>query len=170
MKIIAFDPGRVSSFAVFDTCTPDRISIGEVELVGSGRLLRPCGQHVKSLIRSCDTVVIEEVGAMPKQGVSSVFTFGMALGTLLGAVGATQKPLEMVRPQDWKKVARLNGKSKEEAKVAALAYARELWPQHIDILRVKKNHGLAEAALMTRWYFLMGPGRHVEDNGVTAAA
>lgn len=170
MKIIAFDPGRVSSFAIFETCTPELIEIGEVDLVGSGRLLRPCALHVEALIGACDTVIVEEVGAMPKQGVTSVFTFGLALGTLLGAVGAAGKPTEMVRPQEWKKVARLAGKSKEEAKVAAMAFARQLWPQHIEILRVKKNHGLAEAALMTRWYFLLGPGRHVADHGVAAAA
>ena len=170
MKIIAFDPGRISSFALFETSTPETIEIGEVSQVGSGRLLRPCALHVESLITSCDVVVVEEVGAMPKQGVTSVFTFGLALGTLLGAVGATGKPIQMVRPQEWKKVARLSGMAKEEAKTAALAYAKELWPQHVDILKVKKNHGLAEAALMTRWYFLLGPGRHVANHGVAEAA
>ena len=48
-----------------------------------------------------------------------------------------------------------------KAKDAARHYARELWPEHEAILRVKKNHGLAEAALMARWFFLAGPGRDV---------
>lgn len=162
MRVIAFDPGRISSFAIFDPSTPDQIEIGEVDLVGSGRLLRPCSLGIRPLIDTCDVAIVEEVGAMPKQGVSSVFTFGLALGTLLGAVGAAGKPLEMVRPQEWKKVARLNGKEKEEAKTLARMFAKEIWPQHAALFNVKKNHGLAEAALMTRWYFQIGPGRYVE--------
>lgn len=170
MKIIAFDPGRISSFAIFDTCQPDQIEMGEIDLVGSGRLLRPCPLMVRGLIDQCDVAVVEEVGAMTKQGVSSVFTFGLALGSLLGGIGAAGKCLEMVRPQEWKKVARLNGKEREEAKTLARVFAKEIWPQHASLLSVKKNHGMAEAALMTRWYFLIGPGRHVEDHGVEASA
>jgi hypothetical protein len=71
----------------------------------------------------------------------------------------------MVSPQKWKAASRLGGLARDTAKDAARAFATELWPDQRAAFKVKKNHGLAEAALMTRWYFLSGPGRDVPLNG-----
>ncbi|MCW3782581.1 hypothetical protein [Defluviimonas salinarum] len=165
MIIVAFDPGRVASYARYDTTSPFTIRIGEIELIGSGRLLRPCGMHISDIIADADQVVVEEVGARPGQGVSAMFTFGLCLGSILNAVTAARKPLVLVTPPEWKKASRLAGGSDEEAKDAARAYARELWPEHDKILKIKKNHGMADAALMARWYFLKGPGRDIPLEG-----
>lgn len=162
MRIIAFDPGRLASWAVLDTAAPQRISVGEVELIGSGRLKRPCPVHIAELLSGIDSAIIEEVGARPGQGESSLFTFGLCVGTILGAVSAHKVQIELVTPQKWKAASRLGGVSKEASKDAARALATELWPEHKGVFRVKKNHGMAEAALMARWYFLAGPGRDVD--------
>lgn len=159
MRLIAFDPGRETSFAIFDTVTPFRIDLGTVDMIGQGRLLRPCPIHIGTLCQGIDQAVVEEVGARPEQGVTAMFTFGLVLGSLLGAITAARVPLVMVTPQEWKKSARLSGLGRDESKDAARAAAKELWPEHAAILKVKKNHGLAEAGLMSRWYFLAGPGR-----------
>ena len=90
-----------------------------------------------------------------------MFTFGMSLGTILGAVQAHGRPLETVRPPEWKAASRLGGLKDEAAKTAARLYAKQLWPQHAEIFNKKTKHGIAEAALMARWYFLRGPGRDV---------
>lgn len=161
MRLIAFDPGRETSYAIFDTAEPFRIEIGTVDMIGQGRLLRPCPLHIGTLCEGIDQAVVEEVGARPEQGVSAMFTFGLVLGCLLGALTAAKVPLVLVTPQDWKKSARLSGLGRDESKDAARAAAKELWPAHDKLLKVKKNHGLAEAALMTRWYFLAGPGRNL---------
>lgn len=161
MLIAAFDPGKVTSFARFDTTTPHRIEIGEVMQVGSGRLLRPCAMHVQDIMQDVDAAIVEEVGTRPAEGVSSAFTFGLAVGAILGAIGARSIPLVLVPPQHWKRASRIATSDRTEAKDAARAYVRELWPEHEKMLRVKKNHGMAEAALMTRWYFLAGPGKDV---------
>lgn len=162
MRIIAFDPGRLASWAVLDTATPQRVLVGEVELIGAGRLRRPCPVHIAELLEGVDSAVVEEVGARPGQGESSLFTFGLCVGTILGAVSAHQVQVELVTPQRWKAASRLGGVSKEAAKDAARSFATELWPDQRPLFRVKKNHGMAEAALMARWYFLAGPGRDVE--------
>jgi len=161
MKIVTFDPGRTTSYGVFETENPHTIELGELTLLGSGRLLRPCPMHLGDVVSGADAVVVEEVGARPMQGSSAIFTFGLSVGTILGAVGALRIPITLVSPQEWKKASRLGALGRDEAKDAARHYARELWPEHERILRVKKNHGLAEAALMARWYFLSGPGRDV---------
>ena len=170
MRVVAFDPGRLASWAVLDTSTPHRIEVGELDLIGSGRLRRPCPVHVGELMRGTDCAVIEEVGALPDQGASAVFTFGLCVGTILGAVSANRVPIELVTPQKWKAASRLGGMAREEAKDAARAYATELWPDRRELFRVKKNHGLAEAALMARWYFLTGPGRDVPTDGAIPGA
>lgn len=162
MILLAFDPGRIASFAIFDTTRPWDVEIGTLKLVGVGRDVRPCGVHAAQLAIGVDQALVEKVGAMPKQGVSSMFTFGMCTGAILGALAAAGRPLERVDPSEWKSGSRLNGLKDTEAKNAALAYAKELWPQHAAIFDVKANHGMAEAALMARWYFLKGPGRDVE--------
>jgi hypothetical protein len=69
--------------------------------------------------------------------------------------------VELVTPLTWKAASRLGGISKDAAKDAARSLATELWPTLRPVFRVKKNHGMAEAALMARWYFLSGPGRDV---------
>ena len=162
MRIIAIDPGRVASFAKLDRSTPHLVELGTLSQIGSGRLLRPCPMHLAELLDDVDVAIVEEVGARPMQGVSSVFTFGLCMGTILGAIGAAKKSLVTVSPTQWKKSSRINVKETSEAKDAARSFARELWPQHEKLLRVKGNHGLAEAALMARWYFHAGPGRFVD--------
>lgn len=162
MKVIALDPGKTTSYAILDSALPTEIEIGELTLVGSGRLVRPCPLHLSEILADADLAIVEEVGARNEQGVSSVFTFGMALGTILGSIGANAKPLVLVSPQQWKKSSRIVAKDKSVAKTLARSFAREIWPQHEKILRLSTKHGMAEAALMARWYFHAGPGRFVD--------
>jgi crossover junction endodeoxyribonuclease RuvC len=172
MRITAFDPGREASWARFDTEKPWSIEIGILNKIGSGRLLRPCPINLSEVIEDSDQVVVEEVGARNNQGVSSMFTFGLCVGTILGSISAHKKPVVLVTPTKWKSASRLGGISDDKVKDAARAYAIELWPEHEKILKIKKNHGMAEAALMARWYFLKGPGRDIplEDSPMRATA
>ena len=48
-------------------------------------------------------VVIEQVSAMPGQGVTSMFNFGQSFGILKGICSAMQLPIYFVRPAKWKK-------------------------------------------------------------------
>ncbi|MCE6959688.1 hypothetical protein LAZ40_11725 [Cereibacter sphaeroides] len=161
MRLIAFDPGRKTAYAKLDSREPWHIEMGYVDLIGSGRLLRPCPLHIRALCEDVDQAVVEEVGARENQGVSSMFTFGLAVGSVLGALSATTVPIVLVSPTSWKKSARLAGLGRDEAKAAARALAKELWPQQEKLLKVKDNHGPAEAGLIARWYLQAGPGRDV---------
>lgn len=64
-------------------------------------------------------VFIEQVGAMPGQGVTSMFSFGYGCGQLEGIVSALRIPLRFVRPQEWMKFV-LAGLPKEGAKSSVL--------------------------------------------------
>ena len=90
-------------------------------------------------------VYVEQVSAMPGQGIAGMFNFGTSYGIILGVVGALGMPLTLVRPQVWKKRAGLLHREKDEARTMA----QRLYPQ-IDLSR-KKDIGKADALLIARF-------------------
>jgi hypothetical protein len=88
--------------------------------------------------------VVERVSAMPKQGVSSSFQFGVGFGAVLATLQCLQIPLELVTAAVWKRDLAL-GKDKK----ASLHKARLLWPTAD--LDLEKHHGRAEALLIAYW-------------------
>ena len=138
------DPG-ISGAAAFVNDAGDLLDVFDLPLVGESTSARIDAANLSSLIRAIgpSRVIIEQVGARPGQGVSSMFRFGEAVGTVIGIVGALAIPFERVTAARWKKAFRLDAE-KESARARAL----ELWPAHAHEFRLKKNHGRAEAALI----------------------
>lgn len=99
-------------------------------------------QHAHGKIR---VAVVELVGPMPKQGVTSVFRFGYGCGQLEGVLAALCIPTEYVKPQTWKKALGLGAD-----KAQSLALARAKWP-YADCFTLKKHDGRAEAALLAEY-------------------
>lgn len=89
-------------------------------------------------------VILERVNAMPGQGVSSMFSFGMSYGEVRGAAKAMGLGVKYVTPQKWKRQAGLVKKPKE----AALGLVIETWPDRRDLFARKKDVGRADAALI----------------------
>ena len=81
---------------------------------------------------------------MPKQGASSGFKYGRAVGALEAAIALSGIPVQIIEPSMWKRALRLPGKDKEAARQCAL----ELFPAAHALLARKKDHGRAEAALI----------------------
>src|SRR3990167_3458314 len=52
-----------------------------------------------------DIVILEQVGSMPGQGVTSMFSFGYSFGAIQGLLVGLQIPVRLVRPQEWQRVA-----------------------------------------------------------------
>lgn len=95
----------------------------------------------------CDNSILrlylEEVNARPDEGVVSSFTFGQAFGTVIGAVGALEIPLTLVRPAVWKQTLKVPAD-----KDAARYRASQLFPQCAKAWKQKNQDGIAEAALI----------------------
>lgn len=93
--------------------------------------------------------VVEHVGAMPGQGVTSCFSFGESFGWLQGVLDAMQIPYELARPQKWKKVF-----SCTSDKNTSIAVAERLFPE-VDLRRTplcrKPHDGKAEALLIAEF-------------------
>jgi hypothetical protein len=160
---IGVDPGQSGAVAyledgdlraVFDMPTvPRRTGGHQVEpsqlasVVRSIRGLHP-GAHV--------VCIVEQVGAMPGQGVSSMFRFGDSYGVIRGVLGALGIPIVHAPPATWKKALQLTGADKDLARTRAI----ETWPARAEDFRRKKDVGRADAALIALWGWRTG--RHAE--------
>lgn len=93
--------------------------------------------------------VVEHVGAMPKQGVSSTFKFGVNFGIVQGMMYALDIPFELVRPQKWKKEF-----SCTSDKNTSIAVAQRMFP-NVNLKRTprctKPHDGVCEALLMAEY-------------------
>lgn len=91
---------------------------------------------------------VEQVGAMPGQGVASMFSFGHSAGVLSGVLGALGLPVTMVTPQVWKKRAGIaSGSDKDAARSRAI----QLWPAWRALDAKGRGQALADAALIARF-------------------
>jgi crossover junction endodeoxyribonuclease RuvC len=90
---------------------------------------------------------LEAVHAMPKQGVTSVFTFGHAAGVVEGLLQGIGISYTLITPQSWKKRAGLIGQDKDAARSRAI----QLWPQWRDLDLKGKGQALADAALIAKF-------------------
>ena len=95
-------------------------------------------------------VCIERVHAMPKQGVTSMFTFGKGYGGLLALIEVRSIPVINVLPRAWQKEM-LPECPKGGTKDEAVRRALELWPDLGLPLKKKVNQGIADAALLAEY-------------------
>ena len=109
----------------------------EVDAVGLADLLRPLAADIR-------LAVVERVGAMPKQGLSSTFSFGRSLGIAEAVLAALQIPSVLVSATTWKKRCSVPADKRE-----ARAIARRRWPTAP--LELVRHDGRAESLLLG-WY------------------
>lgn len=141
--ILGIDPGASGAIAFYFPSRPELVSAEDVPLAGGEIDAATLARRINQLRPTM--AIIEQVGAMPKQGVSSTFKFGTAYGTVRGVVQALGVPMHLVTPGRWKKHFRLDA-DKEKARALAI----RLWPASCHFER-KKDHGRAEAALLARF-------------------
>ena len=94
-------------------------------------------------------VVIEQVSAMPGQGVTSMFNFGQSFGILKGICSAMQLPMYFVRPAKWKKYFNLINSEKDASRTRAI----EIFPYFSSELSKKKDINKADAILIANFYY-----------------
>jgi len=138
MNFIGIDPGKGGAIAVIHEDGTIVTSVFTEE-----EYLKVISQHQYSF------AIVEDVHAMPKQGVTSMFNFGYNKGWIMGILYAYTIPTELVSPQKWKKMFSLNGEKQK-----SIDCARRLFPQAnlFATPRCKKPHdGIAEALLMAEY-------------------
>ena len=146
---IGIDPGASGALVVLDNDNP--INWLHMPLIKVGTNTRVNAAQIAAFLKPYQgaPVCLELVSAMPKQGGTSMFTFGHAAGLVQGVVQGAGHPLTLVTPQKWKKAAGLIGTEKDVARSTAIL----LWPQWRELDAKIKGGALADAALIARYGF-----------------
>ena len=152
MIFIGIDPGLNGAIAFFDT-EKGHLSIVDMpvlEVKRNNKVKKEVSPYgVASIFYLADEVrdvVLERVGAMPGQGVSSVFSFGRSVGLIEGVLAAHKFPISIITPQAWQKAVGVRG-----GKDGSRQRAMELFPNYAGLFALKKHDGRADAACMA-WF------------------
>ena len=93
-------------------------------------------------------VVVEQVNAMPGQGVTSMFNFGQSFGVIKGICAALNIPIHFVRPAKWKKHFNLIKTNKDASRTKVI----ESYPKISSKLHRKKDSNRADAILIALYF------------------
>lgn len=148
--IIGIDPGLTGAIALMDgeICRGVWDMPVSAKTYGKGRQVN--GRLLADLLDeiadplSRPSVLIEQVGSMPGQGVASMFSFGHSAGLCEGVCAALGLRYGYVLPQAWKRLYRLTGREKDAARTEAI----RLYPEIAHELARKKDIGRADAVLI----------------------
>jgi crossover junction endodeoxyribonuclease RuvC len=123
--VIGIDPGKKGALAAM-TCDGG-VTFLAMPIVGKDIDLAEVADWIRAQKVSYErvVVVIEKVGAMPGQGVTSMFSFGFVTGAMYGICAALRLPVHVPTPQAWKKIV-LAGTNK--SKTAAVEYVQRVYP------------------------------------------
>ena len=156
MLIIGIDPGITGSLCFFE----DGKIIDVVEMpnmpegkknkrqVNGAQIYHEISKRIKNLDKKEIKVIIEQVSAMPGQGVTSMFNFGQTFGAIKGVCAALGLPIFFVRPSKWKKYFELINSSKDSSRTKAI----EMYPLLTNDLAKKKDVNKSDAILIARFF------------------
>ena len=157
MLVIGIDPGISGSICFFQ----DGKIIDVIEMptmiegkknkkqVNGSQIFNEISERIKKLDKKDIKVIIEQVSAMPGQGVTSMFNFGQSFGILKGICSAMQLSVYFVRPAKWKKYFNLINSEKDASRTRAI----EIFPYYSSNLSRKKDSNKADAILIASFFF-----------------
>ena len=157
MLIIAIDPGITGSICFFengkiiDLVEMPNMAEGKKnkKQVNGAQIYNEIFLRTKDLEKKDIKVVIEQVSAMPGQGVTSMFNFGQSFGALKGICSAMQLPMYFVRPAKWKKYFNLINSEKDASRTKAI----QIFPYISVQLSKKKDNNKADAILIASFFY-----------------
>jgi crossover junction endodeoxyribonuclease RuvC len=157
MLILGIDPGLSGSICFFkdgkilDVIEMPTMTEGKKnkKQVNGAQIYNEISERVNKTERNNIRVVIEQVSAMPGQGVTSMFNFGQSFGILKGICSAMQLPMYFVRPAKWKKYFNLINSEKDASRTRAI----EIFPYFSSQLSKKKDSNKADAILIASFYY-----------------
>jgi len=157
MLIIGIDPGISGSICFFqdgkivDVVEMPTMTEGKKnkKQVNGSQIFNEISEKIEKLDKKEIKVVIEQVSAMPGQGVTSMFNFGQSFGILKGICSAMQLSMYFVRPAKWKKYFNLINSEKDASRTRAI----EVFPYFSGQLSRKKDSNKADAILIASFYY-----------------
>ena len=157
MLIIGIDPGISGSICFFENGKiQDAIEMPTMtegkknkKQVNGSQIYNEISSRIVNYDKNNVKVIIEQVSAMPGQGVTSMFNFGQSFGILKGICSAMQLSMYFVRPAKWKKYFNLINSEKDASRTRAI----EIFPYFSSNLSKKKDANKADAILIANYYY-----------------
>ena len=157
MLIIGIDPGISGSICflkdgrILDVVEMPTMTEGKKnkKQVNGSQIYNEIKDRTEKIDKNDIKVVIEQVSAMPGQGVTSMFNFGQSFGILKGICSAMQLPMYFVRPAKWKKYFNLINSEKDASRTKAI----EIFPYFSSNLAKKKDSNKADAILIASFFY-----------------
>ena len=157
MIIIGIDPGISGSICfledgkILDVVEMPTMAEGKKNKrqVNGSQIYNEIYRRIHKIEKQQIRVVIEQVSAMPGQGVTSMFNFGQSFGILKGICSAMQLSMYFVRPAKWKKYFGLINSEKDASRTRAI----EMFPYFSSQLSKKKDSNKADAILIASFYY-----------------
>ena len=157
MLIIGIDPGISGAICFFEDGQISEIIDMPVMAEGKKNKRQINGPQVYNEVlkrinkfpKKDIIVVIEQVSAMPGQGVTSMFNFGQSFGVLKGICSAMQLSMYFVRPAKWKKYFGLIKTEKDASRTKVI----EIFPYISSQLSRKKDSNKADAILIASFFY-----------------
>jgi crossover junction endodeoxyribonuclease RuvC len=147
VRLIGIDPGVSGACVLLEEGIPIEWILMPTIQVGSAKRVNASALADWISDAAADHAYVEQVNAMPGQGVASMFNFGHSVGTVMGVLGALGVPLTLVLPQKWKKENGLIGQDKD----ASRARASMIWPGWRVLDAKGTGQAYADAALIARY-------------------
>tara|TARA_B100000029_G_scaffold156419_1_gene151686 strand:+ start:523 stop:1014 length:492 start_codon:yes stop_codon:yes gene_type:complete len=156
MLIIGIDPGITGAICFFengeirDVIDMPTMADGKKnkKQINGRQMFNEISARVLNYSVKDISVVVEQVSAMPGQGVTSMFNFGQSFGVIKGICAAMQIPIFFVRPAKWKKYFSLINSQKDASRTKAI----EMFPKVSPILSRKKDANKADAILIACFF------------------
>ena len=154
MIIIGIDPGVSGAISILEEKKVIEIFDMPTMIDGKKNKRQVNGSQVANIIKENlhnnkeTIVVVEQVNAMPGQGVTSMFNFGQSFGVIKGVCAALSLPIYFVRPTKWKKHFNLIKTNKDASRTKVI----EVYPEISSKLSRKKDSNKADAILIARYF------------------
>ena len=145
-SICFFEDGKIIDVVVMPTMTDGKKNKKQVN---GSQIYNEILKRIIKIEKQNVRVIIEQVSAMPGQGVTSMFNFGQSFGILKGICSAMQLPMYFVRPAKWKKYFGLINSEKDASRTRAI----EMFPYFSSQLSKKKDSNKADAILIASFYY-----------------
>ena len=145
-SICFFENGKVLEVIEMPTMTEGKKNKKQVN---GSQIYNEISKRISNNEKQDIRVIIENVSAMPGQGVTSMFNFGQSFGILKGICSAMRLPMYFVRPAKWKKYFNLINSEKDASRTRAI----EIFPYFSSQLSKKKDSNKADAILIASFYY-----------------
>ena len=157
MIIIGIDPGVSGAISILEN--KKVIEVFEMPTMIDGKknkrqvngsqVYNEIYKRIKKIDKTNIRVIIEQVSAMPGQGVTSMFNFGQSFGILKGICSAMHLAMHFVRPAKWKKYFNLIKCEKDASRTKAI----QIFPYFSTNLSKKKDANKADAILIASYFY-----------------